>query len=151
MATTLRIPKAQIILMLVLPLAVILGYFLANPLDQSSMSVVGLVLVALVLPLVMQWYHALLVVLWNATIALLFVPGTPPLWMFIAAIGLVIAVLNRSVNPNFRFISVPSITWALLFLMAVVFITAYFNGGIGAQVLGSSKYGGRRYVYMAAA
>jgi hypothetical protein len=151
MATALRIPKAQIVLMVVLPLAVVLGYFLANPLDQTSMNVVGLVLAALILPLVMQWYHTFLIVFWNATIALLFVPGTPHLWMFVAALGFMIAVLNRSVNPDFRFISLPPVTWSLFFLMAVVFITAYFNGGIGSQILGSSKYGGRRYAYMACA
>jgi hypothetical protein len=58
-----------------------------------------------------------------------------------------ISVLNRSVNRNFRFISVPSINYALFFLVVVVVVTAYFNGGIGSQIFGSSRYGGRRYFY----
>jgi len=130
---------------LVLPLAVILGYFLVDPMDPSSVAVVGAVLSALLLPLMMQWYHPILIFLWNAAMAPAFLPGSPALWMPVALVGLLIAVLNRSVNRSFQFISVPSITYPLFFLLAVMGITAYFSGGIGSQLFGSSSFGGRRY------
>lgn len=134
-------------MVLILPLAVILGYFLVDPLEPSSLMVVGLVLAALGLPLMMQWYHPMLILLWNAAICPAFVPGQPYLWMLVALVGLLISVLNRSVNQNFRFITVPSINYSLYFLLFVVFVTAYFNGGIGSRILGSSSFGGRRYFY----
>ena len=147
MANTLQLPKAHFIMALILPLAVILGYFLVDPLEPSSLTVLGLVLAALALPLMMQWYHPMLILLWNASIMPVFVPGSPYMWMLVALVGFMICVLNRSVNRNFRFISVPSINYALLFLVVVVGVTAYFNGGIGSQIFGSSRYGGRRYFY----
>lgn len=147
MASTLKIPKAQFILALILPLAVILGYLLVDPLEPSSVLVVGLVLGSLVLPLAMRWYHPLLIFVWNATIAPAFLPGTPHLWLLVTLAGFVIAIMNRSVNANYRFLSAPGITYSLLFFTAVIVVTAYLNGGIGTFALGSSKYGGRRYFY----
>ena len=132
---------------LVLPLAVILGYFLVDPLEPNSLAVVGLVLAALGLPLMMKWYHPMLIILWNAAICPAFVPGSPYLWMLVALVGLVISILNRSVNSNFRFISVPSVNLSLIFLLLVAGVTAYLTGGIGFQIFGSSSYGGRRYFY----
>lgn len=132
---------------LILPLAVILGYFIVDPLEPSSLTVLGLVLAALALPLMMQWHHPVLIFTWNAAMSPAFLPGTPPLWMLVAMIGLLISLLNRSVNANFRFIHVPSITYALVCLCLVVLVTAYFTGGIGSHIFGSATFGGRRYFY----
>lgn len=132
---------------LILPLAVILGYFIVDPLEPRSLTVLGLVLAALALPLMMKWYHPLLICLWNAAMAPSFVPGSPQLWMLVALIGLLISVLNRSVNASHQFISVPGITGSLIFLTVVILVTAYFRGGIGSQIFGSSTFGGRRYFY----
>ena len=132
---------------LILPLAVILGYFIVDPLEPSSLTVLGLVLAALALPLMMQWHHPMLIFTWNAAMSPAFLPGTPPLWMLVAMIGLLISLLNRSVNANFRFINVPSITYALVCLCVVVLVTAYFTGGIGSHIFGSTTFGGRRYFY----
>src|ERR1035438_1905972 len=100
MANALQLPRAHLIAALILPLAVILGYILVDPLEPSSLTVVGLVLAALALPLMMRWYHPALIFLWNATIAPVFVPGSPYLWMLVALVGFLISVLNRSVNRN---------------------------------------------------
>jgi hypothetical protein len=69
------------------------------------------------------------------------------MWMLVALAGFVICLLNRSINRDFHLIRVPSITYALLFMILVVMVTAYSNGGIGANIFGSSKFGGRRYFY----
>ena len=132
---------------LILPLAVILGYFIVDPLEPSSLTVLGLVLAALALPLMMQWYHPLLIVLWNASLSPVFLPGQPPLWMPLALVGLLISLLNRSVNQNARFITVPAINHSLFFLALVVLVTAYFTGGMGSHLFGSASFGGRRYFY----
>ncbi len=148
MANTLRIPRAHLIMALILPLAVILGYFIVDPLEPSSLTVLGLVLAALALPLMMQWYHPLLILFWNAAMSPSFLPGQPPLWIPVAVVGLLISLLNRAVNEKARFITVPAITRSLICLLLVVFVTAYFTGGIGSQIFGSSTFGGRRYFYI---
>jgi hypothetical protein len=87
----------------------------------------------------------------NALINPVFLPGSPPLWLVMAAASLLFAVLNRSVNPERRFIAVPSITKPILFLGAIVLITCLLNHGIGIRILGNSRYGGKNYFYVFAA
>jgi hypothetical protein len=131
-----------------LPLAVLIGYFLAEPMESGSIAVVILVMAVLSVPLLMKWYHPLLLLSWNATITPFFIPGRPVLWMIMGLIGLFFAVLNRSVSANRPFINVPAITRSLIFLAVVVAGTAFLTGGIGIRSLGSNHYGGRGYFFM---
>jgi hypothetical protein len=146
MANTINIPKTHLIMGLSLPLAVLIGYFLAEPMELGSIAVVFAVLGVLCVPLLMVWYHPLLVLSWNLAINLLMLPGRPALWSVMALIGLFFAVLNRAVDPKARFITVPSLTYSLLLLVAVTVGTALMTGGFGAASLGSSQYGGGKYV-----
>src|SRR3954452_17080304 len=145
MANTINIPRSHLILALCLPLAVILGYFLAEPLDSGSMAVILLILCVLAVPLMMAWHHPLLVLSWNAIVAPAFLPGQPLAWMIMAASSLLFAMLNRAVKPNSQFIVVPSLVKPLLFLGGVVVITAMLNGGLGLRSMGASRYGSRNY------
>ncbi len=79
MANTINIPKTHLIMGLSLPLAVLLGYFVAEPMELGSMAVVVFVLVMLAIPLMMKWYYPLLVSGWNAAICPAFLPGRPAL------------------------------------------------------------------------
>src|SRR5580765_6825544 len=106
MASTFVVSRSQLIYALCLPLAVLIGYFLAEPLESGSIAIVVLVLSVLCLPLLMKWYHPLLIMSWNAVVLAVGLPGRPPLYMVMTALGLLIAVLNRSVNPHKRFIHV---------------------------------------------
>src|SRR4051812_21180552 len=124
MANTINIPRAHLIMALCLPLAVVLGYFLAEPMDSGSQTIVVFLLVILAVPLMMKWHHAALILSWNAWILPQFLPGQPYLWMFVAPASVVFAVLNRSVKLQYRPVSVPSVTWPLLFFAAVVTVTA---------------------------
>jgi O-Antigen ligase len=149
--TTINIPRAHLIMALCLPLAVLVGYFLAEPLESGSMAVIVLVMFVLAVPLLMKWYHPLLLLSWNTAIVPAFLPGTPPFWMLIAVASLLFAVLNRSVNPDNKFISMPAITKSILFLGAVVLVTCILNGGIGLRALGNARYGGKNYLLMLSA
>ncbi len=142
----LNIPKSIIALALCLPVAVILGYFLADPMQLDTVFVVGLVFLVLMTPLMMKWYYPILVFSWNAAIIPMFLPGHPPFWMLMTVIGLSFACLNRAVNSNARFQVVPSITRPLIFLAGVVIVTGITTGGVGLAMLGSSQYGGRKYL-----
>ena len=146
MANTLRVPRTHLILALCLPLAVLIGYFLAEPLDPGGLTVVLVVLGILSVPLFMKYHHLLLVVGWNACISFAFVRGAPYLWMVMAGISLGIAVVNRAINPDKTFLSVPMVLLPLALLTLVIAGTAFLTGGIGLQMLGSSQFGGRCYL-----
>ena len=151
MANAINIPKTHLIMGLSLPLAVLLGYFVAEPLELGSMAVVVFVLVVLSVPLLMKWYYPFLVLAWNAAICPAFLPGRPALWAMMAFVGLLFALLSRAVSANARFVVEPSITKALLALAGVVVVTGMTTGGFGVQMLSSSHYGGKKYFYFLAA
>ena len=135
-----------------LPLAVVLGYMLATPLEFRSFGMVVIVLSVLAVPALLRWHHIWLIVAWNTTAVLFFMPGRPQLWMLLAAISLAISILQFTINRNLRFLSVPSVAWPLLFLLAVIVITARLTGGLLAvRVLGGDTYGARKYFTMLAA
>ena len=151
MANAINIPKTHLIMGLSLPLAVLLGYFVAEPMEMGSMAVVVFVLVALSIPLLMKWYYPILLFAWNAALAPAFLPGRPSLWAMMAFIGLLFAVLNRAVSSEARFVIEPSITTSLLALTGVVVATGLLTGGFGLHMLGSGQYGGKNYFYFLAA
>jgi hypothetical protein len=147
MANSFAVSRAQLIYALCLPLAVLMGYLLADPQDITSIVMVGLVLGAMSIPAFMKWYHPWMVFAVNAAMYFMFLPGGPPLWMLLAGIGFLIAILNRFTNQEAKFATVPSLVMPLLFLLAVILVTALFRGGFGLRMLGSSQYGGKYYIF----
>lgn len=146
--STIKIPRAHLIMALCLPLAVLLGYFLAEPMESGSMAVIVFVVSVLAVPLMMKWHHPMLILSWNACVYPIFLPGNAQIWIPVTAASLLIAVLNRSVNPEAKFLQVPSVTNSLLFLSAVILVTAWLGGGIGIRSLGAANYGGKNYIYI---
>jgi len=104
----------------------------------------------LTIPIFLRWHHALLIVAWNATVAVFFLPGRPGVWMLFAGISLVITVLQCILNKSVQFQQVPSMTLPVLFLLGVVLLTAKLTGGIGLRSLGGSSYGGKGYAFVIA-
>lgn len=151
MANTFVVSRNHLIFGLCLPLAVLLGYLLADPLESSSLAIVVMVLSVLVVPLLMSWHHPLLILSWNAMINPGFFPGRPYLWMILAFVSLLLSVLGRAVNPTRKFLLVPEVTWPLACLGVVVFLTACVTGGFGMRAMGAEHFGGKGYVYIFAA
>src|ERR1044071_2373715 len=108
MANTVKLPRNYIVMGLCLPLAVLLGYFLAEPLETSSLAVVVLVMTVLCVPLLMKWHHPMMVLCWNAFVSPAFFPGRLDISILAASVGFFFAVLNRSVDPYRKLINVPS-------------------------------------------
>ena len=150
MASTFAVTRNHLIFGLCLPLAVLLGYMLADIDDPASRLIILVTLGVLVVPLLMRWYHPLLMLSWFSA-AQPALPGGPHLWALVALIGLGFAVLSRTVNPEHRFAHVPAITRPLILLTIVVVVTALLTGGIGLRIFGSSSVGGRGYFYLLAA
>src|SRR5688500_9022489 len=77
-----------------------------------------------------------------------FMPGRSLLWMLMTAISLFFIVLTMTLNrERMKIQNVPSITWPLLVLAGVTYVTAEFTGGVGLQAVGSDVFGGKRYVF----
>ena len=154
-AVNFALTRKLIIFGLVLPLAAIIGFLLATPYDRNTHLLVGLVAGVLILPIMMKWYHPLLIFSWNAYVNVFFLPGKPELWMLFTAIGFGIVVLNSAVSRDKTMIHTPAITLPLLFLLTVVLLTAKLTGGIGIYALGGGQsggaIGGRGYINIIAA
>jgi len=148
MANTVALPRNVLIYAIILPLAAVIGYLLASPQDFDSMVLVGLVFGTLLIPVLMRWHHPLLVVGWNASINLFFLPGQPSLWMGLAILSLGVSVLDQLLSKRRTFVYVPSLVWPLLLLLFVVVVTAKLTGGVGFRALGGGTFGGKRYFYI---
>jgi hypothetical protein len=138
--------RSLLIYTLCLPLAVALGYLLATPLDLYTMAAVGLVLFILLIPLFLRWHHTWLIIVWNMSAVLFFLPGRPGVWQGLAVISFAIGLLQYAINRDTRFLQVTPVTASLLFLLTVVVVTARLTGGIGLRAFGSQVYGGRNYI-----
>ncbi|HMP81191.1 MAG TPA: hypothetical protein PKA41_00620, partial [Verrucomicrobiota bacterium] len=105
-----------IVYAIVLPLAIVLGYQLTEPLGQGTFFVVGMLVLALAFPILLRWHHFMLVASWNVIAVMFFLPGAPHVWLPMAGLSLGITVLQRSVNRDMRLINEPRVTWSLILL-----------------------------------
>lgn len=133
---------------ILVPAAIFLGYMLADPLQYSTFATIGAVLALLLFPLLLKWHQPMLLLSWNMAVMIPFIKGSPNLWMIMAAVTLGIAVLQRALDREMRFIQVWQITMPLLLLLGVVLLTAKLTGGFGLRAFGSEVYGGKKYIFI---
>lgn len=146
-----EIPKAALVAAVAVPLALLVGFTLANPLSQMAFAVVGAVALVLTLPFSLAHHHLLLLACWNSTLIVYFLPGQPHLAMVLACGSLGIATFSRMVRNSASAVRPFKLTLPLGLLAAVVIVTAVINGGIGGRVLGTERWGLRNYVFIAGA
>jgi O-antigen ligase len=144
-----RFHRVLIAYAVAIPLALILGYLIATP-DMASITVVGMVLFFLALPLLIQWNHGLLIFFWNSAFIAGFLPGQLQLWTIFAALTFGMGMVHLVMGHG-RFLRAPELTKPILFLAAVVVLTAKIRGGVGMRILGSDSFGGKYYFYVMAA
>jgi hypothetical protein len=140
--------RPLLIYIVCLPLALFLGFQIANPDWRYSSGVVAVVLFVLAFPLFMRFHHPLLVLAWNASIAFAFLPGNLQLWIVMAAVSITISLAQRMLNNKNRFLSAPEITRPLIVFAVIVLVTAKMTGGIGLRSFGGDVYGGQRYFFV---
>src|SRR6185436_258399 len=121
-------PRGLLIFALCLPLAILLGFLLADPMVGSNMMIVGGAMFALLIPIVLALHQRALIWVTGAYINAFFLPSQP-----------LRKVKMRPVWDKW------TLAFLILFIAAVAF-TALKSGGIGLRVLGSNVYGGRKYV-----
>lgn len=142
------ISRAQLVYGLCLPLAALIGFFLADPLRFSSLAVMGLVATVLLWPLFLRWYHPLLVGTFHSIFMFTFLPGSPPVWFLIAVAAFAAVVVNRCLDARVRLVPPGGVAWALGAIVFVVLGTAILRGGAGMGSLGGTSLGGKKYITM---
>lgn len=150
MANSATISRAQLTYGLCLPLAALIGFFLAEPLQSSSLIVLGVLLTILVWPLFARWHHPLLVGSLHSIFVLAFLPGALPLWVPVACGGFLIVIFRRSLDHEIELFPPGGVAWALVALGMVVVVTAWARGGVGLRSLGSESIGGKKYLLVLA-
>ena len=152
MADEIGLPRRVIVLGIVLPFAALvgylLGYLLVSP-DYASVALLFVFGMLLLTPVFLRWHHPMLVFCWNFPMVVIFLPGSPPVWMVLALISFTITVLGVLLDKNQKMLQVPTLTWAMLAWVLVVFFTIKMtSGGFGLSSLGGSTHGGKKYFYI---
>lgn len=129
-----------------IPLGLVLGLAVSNPLSKANIFIAFAVLAVLTSPIILRHHHAILVVCWNAALVVFFLPGQPMLWAVLAVISLSISIVSRTLTKQSRFIHAPMVAWPLILLAIVVVVTAAMTGGFGGRALGSNMWGAKRYL-----
>ncbi len=84
MTNNIALIRSLLVYAICIPLAIVLGYMITDPLDRTTdYGRLAIVLFLLVLPkLLLRWYHAWLIVIWNMSITFIYMPG------FVAGAGI---------------------------------------------------------------
>ena len=138
--------RSLIVYAVCVPLAILLGYLLTNPLDYQSIGFIGVLMAILIFPLLMKWHYPLLVFSWSLPATLFFLPGHPTLFYAMVACSLSISVVERILDRNQPFLPSTAVRWPLLAFLVLIVITAKLTGGFGIRSMGSEVYGGKRYI-----
>jgi hypothetical protein len=143
-------PRSVLIFALCLPLAVLMGFMLSDPLAGGNMMVGGIVVIVMMLPLLIAYHHRALVWMASTYMNMYILKGQPQIWMILAGVSFVFAVVSKPLGKGLKPVWTREFVFSLLILSAVIFGTSVFTGGIGVRAMGSSTYGGRRYIFLLA-
>ena len=138
--------RMLVVYSLVIPLAALVGWMATNDLDYGTLGFYGIVAALLASPLLIRYHYPLMVFGLGAPIYFFFLKGNPPMWQVVVMLSLGIAVVDRTLNSDKRFISIPLMTWPIVFALAVTYMTAELTGGIGLKALGGPVSGGKKYL-----
>ncbi len=140
--------RTIVVFCICVPLAILLGYLSAAPLGWTTLFVFGSIAAIFATPFLLRWHTLILIASWNMSAVVFLLPGRPPLWLITAAISLLLSLVSYTLDKRKEYLSVPSIVRPLLFLGAVVLLTAELRGGIKLGSFGGDSSGGKRYIYL---
>ena len=138
--------RMLVIYAICIPLAGLVGWMLTNNLDYGTLGFFALVAAMLASPLIIRWHYPIMVFGLGCPIYCFFLKGNPPLMQVVVIMSLGFAIIERTLNSDKKFISVPLMTWPLLFTVAMGYMTAELTGGIGLHTLGAGVGGGKKYI-----
>ena len=129
-----------------IPIAIFVGYLLTNPLDYGTLGFLGLVLALIISPVFIKWHYPIMVFGLSLPAYLFFLKGDPQVWQVTTLLCLGIAVVERAMNSEKRFLKAPAMSWPLLFTLGMAIITMKLTGGFGLHMLGADTGGGKKYI-----
>jgi len=130
----------------IIPVAIAAGYLLTNPLDLGTLGYLGIIIAILISPIFIKWHYPILIFGLACPAVCFFLVGRPPLAQVVVILSLGIAITERILNSEKRFLSAPVMTWPLLFIAGLTYVTAELTGGIGLHALGGDTGGGKKYI-----
>jgi len=142
--------RSLIVYAICVPLAIMVGYSLTNPMDYSTAAIYGVLGLILLMPILLRWHYPLMLLCFNMSIIVFFLKGSPYLGLVMMALSLGLSTLERILSSGKSFIRVPQMTWPLICLGIVAIFTAKLTGGIGLHAFGSEVYGGKKYISLLA-
>ncbi len=140
--------RSLITFAIALPMAMVIGYMLAQDLSYTSLGVIGISIGILCIPLLFKWHHPLLFLSWNMSAVIFILPGRPDAWLVMAFLSGGFVLLEAALKPGHRSLQTFSITVPIIVLGVAVICTAFLTGGLGFRVMGSGSVGGKRYLMM---
>ena len=143
------VSRPHVIFGFCLPIAILVGYILAEPAEVSSFVCLAVILGIVCIPMVIKWHHLLMLFSCNAAMAISFAPGRPSFWEMFGIISICLLMMNRSLGDPINFYKVNQISKSLIFLTIIVLGTAYANG-VSFGSMGGAGAGGQRYVMLLA-
>jgi len=140
---------------ILVPVAMIAGYFLVNAVNSpnyGTLGVLGAVIALMLMPVFIKWHYPILLCCLWMPIHCFFLKGNPPIWQVAVILSFGIAIVERALSARKRFISPPSMTWPLIYTVAMALLTAKLTGGIGLHALGGGEGndvgGGKKYIFL---
>lgn len=138
---------------ILVPVAMIAGYFLVNAVNSpnyGTLGVLGAVIALLLMPVLIKWHYPILLVCLYMPVHCFFLKGSPPIWQVAVILSFGIAIVERALSVRNRFISAPSMVWPMIYTVAMAFLTAKLTGGINLHALSGSEGadvgGGKKYI-----
>jgi len=147
MTNSATLTRAQVIYGLCLPVAALIGFFLAEPMRFGSTVVISGIVGLLLWPVFVRWYHPLVVGSLHCAFVCGFLPGFLPAWVPLVFASILLVVFQRCLDSRVNFFPPGGVAWALMGLVAVIVMTALIRGGVGLRAMGSESMGSKKYVF----
>src|ERR1035437_8905033 len=81
-----------------IPVAILVGYLLTNPLDYGALGFLGLILAVIISPLFIKWHYPIMVFGLAFPAQMFFLKGNPSFGSIMVMLSLGITIVERTVN-----------------------------------------------------
>src|ERR1017187_9043509 len=92
--------RSLIVYAVCVPLAIVIGWMLTNPLDYQSIGFIGVLVAVMAFPLLMKWHYPLLIFSLTAPLTMFFLPGRPNIFLPMVVASFTISMVERILNRD---------------------------------------------------
>ncbi len=139
--------RAGIVVVVACIFAIVAGFAVSDPLAQTGMITLAVLLFVPLVPVLLRWHHPLLLVTWNFQMVLFFLRTEPRVRDVMIVWSTIVIFLQFALDKKNRF----QVHWPLIRPMVIVvvgvFIAILSNHSLGA-IVGQGSFGGKRYLHV---